>query len=122
MRGGHIEWIGDQLFGKDVNFPNNTTWRLKEVLAEKSDCYDEGPAEASAVFSCVQMKGSNIGEQAIVRARMQYGVTHSQSYATTKHRYLEYRAHKPHYIRIQNIGPRKRQKSLHSMRSWKKQH
>lgn len=73
MRGEHIAWISGQFLGKDVNFPdNNTTWRLTEVLAEKSTFFDEDPAEASAVFSCVQKKSSKTGDKAIVRVRMQY--------------------------------------------------
>ena len=72
MCSGHITWIGDQFRGKVVAFPNNTTWWLIEVLAEKSFFFDEDPAEASAIFSCVQKKGSKTGDQAIVRVRMQY--------------------------------------------------
>lgn len=71
-RRDHIEWISGRFLGRDVGFPNNTTWRLTEVLAEKSTSFDEGPQEASAVFSCVQTGGSKINGEAIVRIRMQY--------------------------------------------------
>jgi hypothetical protein len=45
---------------------------LTEVLSEKDVFFDEGPAEASAVFICKQQDGEQIGHEAVVRVRMQY--------------------------------------------------
>jgi hypothetical protein len=67
-----IPWISAHLQGTDIRFPNDTTWRLTEVLSEKDVFFDEGPAEASAVFICKQQDSEQIGHEAVVRVRMQY--------------------------------------------------
>jgi hypothetical protein len=67
-----IQWISAHLQGTDIRFPNDTTWRLTEVLSEKDVFFDEGPAEASAVFICKQQGGVQTGYEAVVRVRMQY--------------------------------------------------
>jgi hypothetical protein len=66
-----IEWISAQLQGADIAFPNDTIWRLETVLAEKDMFCDEGPAEASAVFTCNQQSGPNLGCEALIRVRIQ---------------------------------------------------
>ncbi len=67
-----IEWISPFFLGTNIDFPNDTTWRLTEVLAEKDTFFDEGPAEASAVFNCIQQAGPQADSRAVIRVRMQY--------------------------------------------------
>lgn len=71
MSSDDIEWISAHLQGQNIHFPNDTTWCLAEVLAEKGIFFDEGPAEASAVFTCKQQSGPNLGCEAVIRVRMQ---------------------------------------------------
>lgn len=71
MGGEDIEWISAHFLGKDIGFPNHTTWRLTEVLAEKDTFIDDEPAEASAVFICKQQGGTQAGREAVMRVRMQ---------------------------------------------------
>jgi hypothetical protein len=66
-----IERITAHLQGKDVNFPDDTSWCLIEVLAEKDVFLDEIPAEASATFICKQQGGEQPGFEAVVRIRIQ---------------------------------------------------
>ena len=68
-----IGWISDLLHGRDICFPNDTVWRLTEVLSEKNVYFDDDPAEASAMFDCKQLKGQKPGCEAVIRVRMQYG-------------------------------------------------
>lgn len=74
MRRDDVEWISGQFLCTDVTFPNNTTWQLTDVMTEKSTFFDEGPAEASAVFPCVETGGSKPVDKAIMRIRMQHDV------------------------------------------------
>lgn len=66
-----LKWISAHFGGKDIQFPNDTTWRLTEVLSEKAVYFDDDPAEASAVFTCIQQKGQRQSCNAVVRVRMQ---------------------------------------------------
>lgn len=82
-----IPWISDCFRGKDISFPNQTTWCLTELLAEKDvffgdeDDEDEDneedqhlDAEASAVFMAKQTRGSDIGSEAVMSICMQYDI------------------------------------------------
>jgi hypothetical protein len=71
MPPGEIEWVTAHLQGKEVRFPSDTSCCLIEVLAEKDVFFDEGPAEASAIFTCKQQGGEQSGFEAVVRIRMQ---------------------------------------------------
>ncbi len=67
-------WISDHFLSKDVSFSCSSTWRLYRVLSEKDVYFDEGPAEASAVFAAIRRGGKQAGREAIVRVRMQYEI------------------------------------------------
>jgi hypothetical protein len=71
MHSEDIEWISTHFLGKEIHFPTDTTWCLTQVLAEKDVFFDEGPAEASAIFLCEQQGGEQPGYEAVARVRMQ---------------------------------------------------
>jgi hypothetical protein len=74
-----FKWISAQFRGKNIYFPNNTTWCLTEVLSEKAVYFDADPAEASAVFACKQQDNQKLDCEAVVRVRMQYDFSPSVS-------------------------------------------
>ncbi|EFW15209.1 hypothetical protein D8B26_004461 [Coccidioides posadasii str. Silveira] len=60
------KWIGDQFDGHGFEFPDGSTWEIKEKISEeallfpdrhKEDLRSGGPSEAQAVYHCRQTKG-----------------------------------------------------------------
>ncbi len=58
------------LGGRKIAFPDETVWELEKKLSEASE-ETYPPAEARAVYVCRQLKGPQVGSQAIVKVRMQ---------------------------------------------------
>lgn len=118
-----IDWISAHFLAKEIKFPNETTWQLTRVLAEKTTYFDDEPAEASAVLSCIQKNGPQVGCEAIMRIRMQYEAAHrSHESSQLITVYLGSQARNPHCIRIQSIGLKKHQRRLQFMPKWRLRH
>ncbi len=106
-----VEWISAHLHGKDIRFPNDTTWRLAKVLAEKDAFLDECPAElqpfsfGSNIVVCNQ--AGKLWEEFICSMKSSICIV-----VVAIKSLLELRAQRKHCIWIQNIEPRKLQKRL----------
>lgn len=73
-----MSWIEDSFDDWSFDFRHNGTWKIQKKLAEKEWIPENGewnevlyPAEAHAVYECVQVEGSEIGKIAILKLRIQ---------------------------------------------------
>lgn len=73
--------ICDSMDNRVVTFSDNTSWRLTKKLSEKQwkgsatqEEADWAPSEAHAVYECVQVRGPQLGKEAIVKVRIEYSI------------------------------------------------
>lgn len=69
-------WVEDRFDNHVLTFPGGPSWRIGQRITEKEfedGCdRDDGITVMEAVYHCQQIKGPEVGKEAILKIRMQY--------------------------------------------------